>query len=70
MFCHRLRFGDCRHSSAPESFADFQDYYLQSIRLREFGSLVRTLGVDNVILLLDSGAKEVILAMNSESPED
>jgi len=33
-----------------ESFADFQKLYLQSIRLREFASLVRTLGLDNVIL--------------------
>jgi len=39
----------------------FKDYYLQSIRLREFGSLVRSLGLDNVILLLDSGALKLDL---------
>jgi hypothetical protein len=39
----------------------FKDYYLQSIRLREFGSLVRNLGLENVILLLDSGALKLDL---------
>ncbi len=39
----------------------FKNYYLQSIRLREFASLVRTLGLDNVILLLDSGALKIDL---------
>lgn len=39
----------------------FKDYYVQSIRLREFGSLVRNLGLDNVILLLDSGALKIDL---------
>jgi hypothetical protein len=39
----------------------FDDYYLQSIRLKEFESLVRNLGLENVILLLDSGALKIDL---------
>lgn len=39
----------------------FETYYLQSVRLREFNSLVRTLGLENVVLLLDSGALKIDL---------
>jgi hypothetical protein len=39
----------------------FENYYLQTIRLREFGSLVRSIGLENVILLLDSGALKLDL---------
>src|ERR1700730_12219138 len=39
----------------------FKDYFLQSVRLKEFGSLVRNLGLENVILLLDSGALKLDL---------
>lgn len=39
----------------------FKDYYLQTIRLKEFASLVHNLGLENVILLLDSGALKLDL---------
>jgi hypothetical protein len=39
----------------------FGDYYLQSIRLKEFESLVPNLGLENVLLLLDSGALKIDL---------
>jgi hypothetical protein len=39
----------------------FEDYYLQSIRLKEFESLVLNLGLENVLLLLDSGALKIDL---------
>jgi hypothetical protein len=39
----------------------FQHYVLQSARLREFPSLVRTLGVENTVLLLESGALPIDL---------
>jgi hypothetical protein len=39
----------------------FEDYYLQSVRLREFESLVLNLGLENVLLLLDSGALKIDL---------
>ena len=39
----------------------FEDYYLQSIRLKEFESLVRNLGLENALLLLDSGALKIDL---------
>jgi hypothetical protein len=39
----------------------FEDYYLQSLRLKEFESLVLNLGLENVLLLLDSGALKIDL---------
>jgi hypothetical protein len=39
----------------------FEGYYLQSIRLKEFESLVLNLGLENVLLLLDSGALKIDL---------
>jgi hypothetical protein len=39
----------------------FEDYFLQSIRLKEFESLVPNLGLENVLLLLDSGALKIDL---------
>jgi len=39
----------------------FEDYYLQSIRLKEFESLVLNLGLENVLLLLDSGGLKIDL---------
>jgi hypothetical protein len=48
----------------------FKDHYLQSIGLREFGSLVRNLGLEDVILLLDSGAFETSPSSSLRGPKD
>ena len=39
----------------------FEDYYLQSIRLKEFESLVLNLGLENVLLLLNSSVLKIDL---------
>lgn len=39
----------------------FETYFLQSTRLKEFPPLVLALGIENVVLLLDSGALKVYL---------
>ena len=39
----------------------FDEYYLQTSRFREFGTLVRTLGLSKVILLLESGSLKLEL---------
>src|SRR5438309_11827432 len=39
----------------------FETYILQTIRFKEFVPLVRTLGIQNVLKLLDSGALQLEL---------